>query len=482
MLNGVQKIIEVLFGFFQQTEELKSIELSDEFVASTCSVNLRRIKFFSILLFAIMLLLIVRDYYVSKNEGLWQVNIAYYELFICHIVLCLFSFTFYLFSRSSLLYGRVRGTISAYGITVAFALGICLWSAFLSGWVTQKVHDHITEYIMAVFGVASTLFFRPFLSGIILLISEVFFIVILSISLPSANETGHVTNSLVIILLAWAISRFSYLSRLRLFANLKIISNQKREIESTNAALQKQNKYLDELNSEKNEFLGIVAHDLKNPLAAIMLASDTLLRFGDSMPKEQTDKILHQVKTTSLRMKTIVNDLLDINSIESGAMKVNIKQFNPTTIIDNVVQEFSPAAKKKDITIYCDYKGIDISITSDEALFQEIIDNIISNAIKYTPLNGKVYITTRLDDSNGVKNFECSVKDSGPGLTDEDKKKLFGKFQRLSAQPTGDEHSTGLGLAIVKRLLDTLGGTIVCDSVFGNGATFTIQIPVKSEL
>lgn len=479
MLKSVQNIKESLLGFFQQTDELRSIELSEEFVTTTNTVNLRRIKFFSLLLFTIMLLLIVRDYYVSRNEGLWQINIVYYELFICHIVLCLFSLTFYFISRTSLLYRKLQRNASVYGIAIAFALGICLWSAFLSGWVTQKVHDHITEYIMAVFGVASTLFFRPALSGIILIISEVFFIVILSLSLPSPNETGHVTNSLVIILLAWAISRFSYVSRLRLFANLKTISNQKKEIESANASLQKQNKYLDELNSEKNEFLGIVAHDLKNPLAAILLASDTIIRFGDTMPKEQTDKILHQVKVTSLRMKTIVNNLLDINSIESGAMKVNIKEFNPVNVINNVVEDFAPAAKKKGITVHCYHNVTEASIVSDEVLFQEIVDNIISNAIKYTPLNGTVHISTRLNTSDDTEFFECSVKDSGPGLTDEDKIKLFGKFQRLSAQPTGDEHSTGLGLAIVKRLLDTLGGKIVCESMLGNGATFTIIIPIK---
>lgn len=477
-MTKAEKIIRKINSVIHLEPELPDPEFCDDYSRTIQRVNLIRIRIFSIILFILMTLFTWRDYFISRKEGLWEENIAYYELFILHTVLLFLSIIFYFLSRSKL--KTVQNTFKTANVTsILYGFLIIAWCAFLSGWVTQKVNEHITEYIIAVFGIASSLFYRPLASIVIFVFAEVFFIVILNISLEDPNSSGHITNSIVLTVIAWFISRFSYTARLRQFVNLRTISLQKKEIESVNEALQNQNVYLEELNKEKTEFMGIVAHDLKNPLAAIILGAETTLRYGKQLGQEQNEKTLRQMHTTAIRMKTIVTNLLDINSIETGKLNIKKERFDPIDTIKQVIETFQQAADKKSIRLYYSSIPSQTQLYTDIALFHEIADNIISNAIKYSNTDSDVYIASDIKTKNDDSFFEFSVKDNGPGLTEEDKKKLFGKFERLSAQPTGGEHSTGLGLAIVKKLTEAMGGNVLCESEYGKGATFIVRFPLN---
>jgi len=134
--------------------------------------------------------------------------------------------------------------------------------------------------------------------------------------------------------------------------------------------------------------------------------------------------------------------------------------------------EYSERALAKNIHISYVFPESEIIVMTDSSAFHEVLDNLVSNAIKFSFPASQVLLEVVLTQNNSVR---ICVKDSGPGLTKEDQSKLFGKFMRLSAQPTGGEHSTGLGLSIVKKLVEAMNGKIWCESEAGKGATFIIN-------
>lgn len=264
----------------------------------------------------------------------------------------------------------------------------------------------------------------------------------------------------------------------------QLLAEQAREIELTNTELhlindllESKNKELLELNNEKNEFLGIAAHDLKNPLGIIRFAADMILRYNNSMPLEKQQELLTQIINISDRAFHIIKTLLDVNTIESGKMPIQPQYIELNRIVMNEIGALMISAQNKNITLNYHSSGV-VQATADVPAIQQILNNLISNAVKYSPHNTTVYV--RLLDRGQTARIE--VQDEGPGLTEEDKLRLFGKFARLSAKPTGGEHSTGLGLSIVKKLVEAMNGNVWCESSSGQGATFIVELPVEPDL
>ncbi len=475
MKQTIRKIGRYLQKNFVLEPELPDPTFCDDYSRVIQGINLVRIRFYSIVLVVLGAVLIWRDIAVSKAAGLWESNEAYYELFWSHIALAGFSIVFA--SVSFLLRKKISSRFKIVNLlTFLYGLIIIAWAAFLSAWIVQKVSPNITEFIVAVFGIAASFFYRPAASIVLFTVGEIFFVVTLTLAVESPNASGHITNSIIFTFIAWLISRFTYTARLREFVNLRTIFLQKVQIENVNNELHQQNLFLAELNKEKNEFLGIAAHDLKNPLSGIILSAESIIRYGDYMKPEQKEKTVSSILATARRMKTIVTNLLDINAVESGRLTVNLQKFDATLAIKEIVESFHVTAEKKGISLH--YEVVkQFYVLVDTTLFHEVIENIISNAVKYSPLNTNVFIVLEQISNDHGSVIRIAVKDEGPGLTDDDKQKLFGKFQRLSAQPTGGEHSSGLGLAIVKKLVEAMNGTIYCESSYGKGATFFVEFP-----
>ena len=252
-----------------------------------------------------------------------------------------------------------------------------------------------------------------------------------------------------------------------------------KKIEDINAELQNNvnnlnlaNYELESLNNEKNEFLGIVAHDLKNPLSGILISSDLISNYFDKMTKAEIIQKLESVKSTTKHMTSIVMNLLDINSIEQGKINLEIEVLSPKEVLKEIVNDYSLAAEKKALKLIVEnVEGPEIR--TDRKVFREVADNLLSNAVKYSPASKNIFLTTFYDDNY----FNIRIKDEGPGISEQDMQKLFGKFARLSAKPTGGEHSTGLGLSIVKKLIEMQGGKVTCESQLGEGASFTASFP-----
>ena len=261
--------------------------------------------------------------------------------------------------------------------------------------------------------------------------------------------------------------------------------NLEKKVEQRTADLVKANEEINrsyqkvlELIKEKNEFLGIAAHDLKNPLASIKGFTNILLEDLE-LPAEIRKDFLKDIMGASNRMFDIVTNLLDVNAIEEGKVKIKIESTSLELIINHIVHSNNELASKKEIKIITQADAPNIFVKVDKNITLQIIDNLVSNAIKFSPPGKNVYIFYRDNiDNNSVLVY---VKDEGPGFTEEDKKKVFGKFARLSAKPTAGENSTGLGLSIVKKLVELQGAKISLESEFGNGAIFILELP-KGEI
>lgn len=284
-----------------------------------------------------------------------------------------------------------------------------------------------------------------------------------------------------------------------------ILEKQATEIELTNTELQtsiesvhQRNYELAELNREKNEILGIVAHDLKNPVSNIRMLSKLLRDDVDTLTKGEIVEFSGDIYTVAERMFELITTLLDVSAIEQGNLRFNFSVFEIASLAENVVNNYKGRAQAKDIILNFEQnqntEGLErytLVAYADKNATLQILDNLLSNAVKYSPYGKNVWVRV-LDDYEALltdstprgsllapsqEYVRIEIQDEGPGLTEEDKQKIFGKFTRLSAKPTAGEHSTGLGLSIVKKMVEGMSGKVWVESEQGKGATFIVLLP-----
>jgi signal transduction histidine kinase len=246
-----------------------------------------------------------------------------------------------------------------------------------------------------------------------------------------------------------------------------------------NEELKQKNKELEELIEKKNEFLGMAAHDLRTPLAAIIMRTELMQlqiendKFNLVKGKGDLDKIIGMAQ----RMTRLISDLLSYSAIEIGKVKLDLKKEKFIPILEEHVEFFKRIANEKNIhlDIHKNEKINDIDVIIDKFRIIQVIENLLSNAIKYTFGGGKVVVSYEVKEMK----FITHIKDTGQGLNSSDLNYIFKSFRKLSAKPTGGEPSTGLGLAIVKKIIDLHGGEIWVKSEKGKGSTFSFSLPLE---
>ncbi|WP_448519109.1 ATP-binding protein [Rhodoflexus sp.] len=240
--------------------------------------------------------------------------------------------------------------------------------------------------------------------------------------------------------------------------------NKKRQI------LEMQNELLTELNNEKNSIIAFIAHDLKGPLNRIEGLVNIITNYT-----EVTDQQLQYLSLITVCVndgKNLIRNLLDAKAMEDSSQE-EFYQVNIHEIIDKIFNAYHGQSTQKQITMHLENNMPEAYIKGNTDHVMRIMENLISNAIKFSPIGKNIYV--RLKDLE--RNLIVEVQDEGPGFTEQDRKNLYKSFKTLSAQPTGGESSTGLGLAVVKSLVTKMGGQIVLETEPGKGARFIISLP-----
>jgi two-component system sensor histidine kinase BarA len=238
------------------------------------------------------------------------------------------------------------------------------------------------------------------------------------------------------------------------------------------------NMRLYELNMLKSDFLATMSHELRTPLNSILGFSEVLESI-DSLDDKQK-RYVQNIQKSGRTLLDMINDILDLAKIESGKMDTRVAEFHINHVIAAQCDMARPLSEKKNIDLQVNIQPDLPTMRQDQARVQQILNNLLSNSIKFTPEGGWITVSAERDEQNFLV---MRVSDTGVGIAEEDRQAIFEKFrQGRTAMPTGEaitrEHSgTGLGLSIVKELCKLLGGEISVDSELGKGSTFAVRLP-----
>ncbi|GAB4500948.1 MAG: hypothetical protein Fur0035_04880 [Anaerolineales bacterium] len=254
------------------------------------------------------------------------------------------------------------------------------------------------------------------------------------------------------------------------------ISRLNNELVTAQRELARKNAQLARLNEEKNRFLGMAAHDLRNPLYAILSSSELMLENSAALSAEQHQHFLAVIHNSSRFMAGLVDDLLDVAKIESGQLQLNLEMVDVTALArDNLAWNQSLAARKQ-ISIEAQLEALPPALL-DAAKMEQVLNNLIGNAIKFSSPGAIIQVSL----SAAGENFLLRVEDHGIGISEEQKARLFQPFQR-GQSGTGGEKSIGLGLAIVRRIVEGHKGKIWFESQPGVGTTFFVCLPFSAAI
>lgn len=385
---------------------------------------------------------------------------------LCWMGVCFLSLLMCMFNLVPL--GLTSDILSLFGVVFAVYFSYRAWKnglpfarLYLLGWIF---------YVIAVFYTvgATTLAFLPYHPSWVhrilyagAALETVFFVLAIADSLIFVEE--RLTKE----------QEEHRLSEIRMQIQLEQ-TQRERDLEyEHNIELARSNSELVRLHEEKNEFLGIVAHDLKSPLSGIIGVTEMLMH--GEFTHEQQQSMGSTIHSSAVRMFTIVKNILDQNALETGRLQITPIPIEIMMLVYDAARMFALQAEAKNIHLVVEEPQTELpQVWGDASAILQILENLISNAIKYSPFNSSVNLIIQATPVS----IQLIVRDEGPGLSEEDKRKLFIKFERLSPRPTAGEDSTGLGLSIVKKLVDAMHGSVLCESELGKGTAFIVELPI----
>lgn len=258
-------------------------------------------------------------------------------------------------------------------------------------------------------------------------------------------------------------------------SNLLTLKKQQTELKQLNETLKVRNVELKEVSELKSQLLRIAAHDLKNPLNNIREFANLISEEIDT--DSEVGEMLELIQSSSNKMLELITQILESEALESGQLEIERRPVDLASVVLDVVDANRRQAERKKQRLILDPSvPEDFFVEGSQEWLHEAVDNLVSNAIKYSPPGMPIHVVLRRRRDL----VEVEVRDQGPGLSEDDKKLLFQKFQRLSARPTGGESSNGLGLSIVKQIVEMHDGSIRVESEPGAGAAFIISLEVHS--
>ncbi len=241
----------------------------------------------------------------------------------------------------------------------------------------------------------------------------------------------------------------------------------------THVALKAARDELKQLAEDKDELLGVLAHDLKNHLGGMDMSAQLLRDRTETMADPKLRLMAENISHSSSQMLAFVKEFLANASADHG-LSIKPESISLKEAAARAIQQHQEAASRKQLVFETVLQGNGALVRADAAALSQVLDNLLSNAIKFSPTGKQIRVTV---SEPGARFVECQIQDQGPGFTEDDKARMFHRYSRLSARPTGGEPSTGLGLSIVKKLVAAMHGELACESTPGNGATLAFRLP-----
>jgi signal transduction histidine kinase len=240
------------------------------------------------------------------------------------------------------------------------------------------------------------------------------------------------------------------------------------QLSEKNAQISQQKEILVDLNEEKNHLIAIIAHDLRNPLSSTLSLAELLKSESENFTDDQKICIEGMIKALN-RMNEMVKRILDVRSLEEKQGNLNLERTNISGLYQQAFLNYKDKIDKKGLNAVLNLNEVYAVI--DKNYLLQVIENLISNAVKFSPENKNIYLNLWANEGR----VYIGIKDEGPGISQEDQRKLFMKYQPLSAVPTSGESSTGIGLSIVKKFTEMMNGEVQCESAPGKGAKFIVS-------
>lgn len=251
--------------------------------------------------------------------------------------------------------------------------------------------------------------------------------------------------------------------------------NLENRVKERTKELQQANTKLVRLNQEKNQYIGIVAHDLRNPIGTAYSFSDLLIMDYDEYPREEKIEFIQLINRQCNYSLKLIENFLDVSKIESGILDLNFSVQDYCALVKDSVRQISHFARKKNQKIYTECKSGLLQLTIDKEKIEQVLTNLLSNAIKYSEPGKSMWVKVFLEGKKVI----TEVRDEGKGMPANEIDHIFVPFKTTSVKATAGEKSTGLGLVIVKKIVEAHQGEMTVSSKEGEGSVFTFSLPVE---
>lgn len=432
--------------------------------------NMQNLKFGSIFMLFISvfhILVFYKKLHLAEGDELHWVQLITYSHFALGSYFSITLAYSFLFKKID----RINGINQKIVLHASFAFLLIAGAAIAS--FDQLVLSAITPFVIVSIAAPLVFSLSPFITLFWYLISFIVFVFLAPKYQPNLQILDSiVVNSFTIVLTGFFLNLTMWYNTLSRMRQLQLIHFQQNQLKHKNTELTQMTKELKSSNNLKDKLFSIIAHDLRNPFNVLISSSEMLLDEASDYTKEEQDILKSNIRKTAKNTYLLLQNLLEWSQLQRNKVHLSLKQTNLDQLIHESTIDFNVSLTEKNIGFIKELKAV--SALVDPVLITSVIRNLVSNAIKFTPRNGRIKLETDVLGNQLI----IKVNDNGTGMPPEMVQNLFTDTQANSRQGTEGEKSTGLGLQLCKEFVELHQGRIIVESEENIGSTFTVMLPL----